>query len=169
MLSVKHGCFTAARTLPSWLSKTSLVAVGVAGALGGAWYLMQPSTYEECMLVEMRGQIQAMYATVDKLCSRRHRREVSVGRESLNWNYRNFHVYIERKASDSEHVLTKGRFQFSSRDCKDAKDSDFVVERTEKALDDGTFFFPLDPTIEEFKAFSNPVCMRTLQLWGRYR
>jgi hypothetical protein len=40
-------------TMPSWLPKAGVVA---AVAIGGAWYVTRPSSYEECMLAEMRGQ-----------------------------------------------------------------------------------------------------------------
>jgi hypothetical protein len=119
----------------------------------------------------------------DKLCSRRFQREVaiSVPKDDIEWGYKNFHVFIA--VHSREYIATRGKFSFSSKDCKESAPDDFAVGRTVDAEiiahgknadphfpspdPNADFYFMLMPTMKEFEKFSIPVCMRTLNLWGR--
>jgi hypothetical protein len=133
----------------------------------------------------MRGLSQAMYSNVDELCSQRFQREIpiSVPKDNIEWGYKNFHVFIN--VQDPKYVVTRGKFRFSSKDCKDSTADDFSVERIVNAeiiahgknadpnfpspVAAPDFYFMLFPTMKEFEKFSIPVCMSTLNLWGRYK
>src|SRR5262245_24243202 len=74
MLSTKHGGWQVPTSaFPKWMPKA---AAGVLLVGGVVWYFLQPKTYDECMLAEMRGQAQALYSTVHKVCARRFGLEV---------------------------------------------------------------------------------------------
>ncbi|WP_156447363.1 hypothetical protein [Bradyrhizobium yuanmingense] len=52
------------------------IALSVVVVAGGAvWYFDRPSTYDECVVNEMRGQSQVAMFTVQKVCAVRFRKE----------------------------------------------------------------------------------------------
>jgi hypothetical protein len=127
------------------------------------------TSYQECMVREMRGLPQIMYGNVDKLCSQRFEKEIEIfQRDQTEWSY-NFFVVSIKPSATSEYIMTRGTFRFSSKSCKDSAPGDFAVERTVAADADGIFSLPLVPTQQEYEKFSTPACMQTVKLWGKYK
>jgi hypothetical protein len=148
--------------LPPWAPKAAAVLMLASGAI---WYYMQPRTYDECMLTEMRGQSQSIYLTVNKVCSRRFNREVPVySTKGFAWNL--VGSIVEAGPSDpeyNEYVMTRASFRFSSKDCKSSSASDFSEPTTERADPRGRFVFALPVGV------SSPLCMKTTDAWGKYK
>ena len=146
--------------MPSWLLKGGVV---VAAVIGGAWYLMQPGTYDECMLAEMRGQAQAMYSTVHKVCARRFGLEVPVDLpDGVAWLLTSEGKVLVTVRFDSEFRVTRASFMFSQKDCAVSSDKDF--SRPTPQIARGLSFEFYLPT-----EVSKPVCMRWRDIKGRYR
>jgi hypothetical protein len=148
--------------MPSWLPKAGIT---IAAVIGGAWYLMRPGSYDECVLAEMRGQAQAMHSTVHKVCARRFGLEVPVDLpEGFSW-----FVTIDDRVSatpvkrNSELQATSASFQLSPKDCSLSSDDDFSPPITRTRVVYEIFEFPLPP------GFNKPVCMRWRDVKGLYR
>lgn len=67
------------------LSVVLLIVVGVGGLIG--YSAMQPKTFDECMLAEMRGQDQAVIENVRAVCQRRFNVMIEVDVPSGQWSW----------------------------------------------------------------------------------
>ena len=67
------------------LSVVLLIAVGVGGLV--AYSAMQPKSFDECMLAEMRGQDQAVVENVRAVCQRRFNVMVEVEVPAGQWSW----------------------------------------------------------------------------------
>jgi hypothetical protein len=117
------------------------------------WHLTRPSSYDECLVSEMRGQSQSMFWVVSKMCGRRFRREVDVptsllGRQIDFMYLPDFKadpemslmgsrklsalpVHITIKKNDSEYELTRVRFRQAYKftlECHKLQDEDWTQE-----------------------------------------
>lgn len=130
-------------------------------AASSGWF--GPESYDECMVSEMRDQDRTMYGTVDRLCSKKFKREVRVfpSQEEMDWGYKMFTVTIVIKRKNAEHVITRGTFSFSEKSCEQTEgNKDFSVTK-EARFDDDVANFLMDDLV--------PRCMKTLEVWGLYR
>jgi hypothetical protein len=100
-----------------------MVALGCIGAQAQGWWPFSrgPSNYDECMLAEMKGQNSSMWATVDKVCSRRFKREVSMylPKEELEFTLKAYTAIITFKSK--EYDVTRLKVRFAKKPCEDAK------------------------------------------------
>jgi len=114
------------------------------------------------MLAEMRGQPQSMYLTAHVVCARRFKKEQSASISSAikSWFYERGRLVIEVSQSNDELIITRGKFNFSPKECAESKPEDFTQEKSFK-------FTSGEPT----SVFLNPApqCMKTLELWGLYK
>ena len=67
------------------LSVVLLIAVGVGGLV--AYSAMQPKSFDECMLAEMRGQDQAVVENVRAVCQRRFNVMLEVDVPAGQWSW----------------------------------------------------------------------------------
>jgi hypothetical protein len=151
------------RGLPSGSWKWMLGGAAIACLV--LWYL-RSSTYEECMVAEMKGQSQAIYRLVDKVCSRRFKREVDVWKK-VKFEFvdtEGLQAIIRQTPPDDEYIVTRAKFRFSTKPCDEAADKDFGELVMGTSRDGSEFRVPINTN-----TIGYPVCMKSGADKGRYR
>lgn len=151
----------------------SLIGVVIAAVLitGAGWLmfsLWKPSvySYEECMLAEMKGQQQNMYGIVDRLCSRRWSREVSVATDKYenSWTFEKPIATIQVKSADYE--VTRAKARFAPKLCKDTNVLDWSdYERVSFVNGKGYVF----PDTKYMSKEDGKTCMQMTDVFGTYK
>jgi hypothetical protein len=143
-----------------------LVLLGVVGVIGAVFAgraIFGASSYEECMVREMRGQVSGMISVVKKLCERRFKKEVSIGSSDVKYEWRGTvgmaHIRI---INSGEYNLTRMKATFSSKPCSEAKNnSDFDLSgEGQIAGDDAAVLVGVG---------TEPHCMRAVEFYGTYK
>jgi len=180
--------------MPRWVFGVSLsviVAAMVAGAF--VWYIDRPSSYDECVVSEMRGQSSSMILTVSKVCAVRFGKE-----EELPLSYLKTKVDFMRlpdfdkdpgvamaggrleKApwvvtvtkNETDYEITRVRMKHSFAfevDCSRIDDKDWR-DGPEFTFSKGTANVIM-PTklVEETKLYRVPFCYQYVNIWGTPR
>lgn len=146
-------------------------AVGLIGAIGGAgalWLALNagaPKDFDECVVREMKGQLESLLPIVVKTCSRRFSRivEIPTWKVKTTWSIDEkgmAEIYIDDP--EGEYKVVSGRFRFSPKDCVAAtSNSDFSDEIEAVAAGDN-LLGGVPPS-------AGAKCMKTVSLYGRYR
>ena len=179
--------------MPRWafVSLSVIVAAIVAGAF--VWYIERPSSYDECVVSEMRGQSSSMISTVSKVCAIRFQKEEEVSLSNLNekldfMQLPDFDkdpgvalmggklekapwiVTITKNETDYEitRVRMKHSFNFEV-DCSNVPDKDWR-DGPEYTFSKGVANVIM-PTklVEETKLYRAPFCYRYEGIWGTPR
>ncbi|QYO75607.1 hypothetical protein [Devosia salina] len=148
------------RNLVIGLAAAAVIAAAVGGTFG-VRYMTSPTTYDECMLAEMRGQTQAMYATARTACERRHDVEVSIWITKDDWRWRNdgpFTIVTLSDAILAQYTPTRAQFAYSMDTCENT-DVSAMEEHIPSFAKDGGFQLGII-------APSDPKCLRFIDLWG---
>lgn len=139
--------------------------LGLAATAGAGWF--GDSTYEECMLSQMKGQNQMMYSTVDKLCTRKFKKETYVPRSEVKYEF-----YVEGPiarieiSESGEYIVTRMNVKFSGKSCDQAKDADWGEVRDIKVTDN------LSKVVREGKEIPEGTgrsCMAVTGFYGIYK
>ena len=91
------------------------------------------SSYEECLLGEMKGQDASMQDIAEKLCESKHPYERKLyswhGEWDIGWS-KTGHSSITIRVSEnnSKYRITRAKMKFSTIDCSSAKSKDFKDE-----------------------------------------
>jgi hypothetical protein len=151
---------------------------GIAGLIGlavyaGIWVLSGEKTYEECMLVQMKGQTLGMYSTADKHCARRHGVEQDVPRSlvTVTWGVVSVdHAKVEIEKS-GEYKIARGEFSFAAKPCKDTTSADFKEPVEGRFLDGKSALVPIRTIIATLAVIGSgdKACMRSDNFRGTYR
>jgi hypothetical protein len=181
--------------MPRWVFSVSLsviVAALVAGAF--VWYTDRPSSYDECVVHEMRGQSSLMMSAVSKMCAIRFEKEDEVPLSFLTGGKLEFMrlpdfdkdpgvvmaggklekapwvVTVLKNETDYEitRVRMKHSFNFEV-DCSRVADEDWG-DGPEFAFSKGVANVIM-PTrlVEETKLYRVPFCYQYVKIWGRLR
>jgi len=139
----------------------AILAFGLIGSEAKAGWFGYDN-YEDCMLGRMKGQAQAMYPTADKACKKEFKIEVEAtySAKVVTWSYKanSLEIGITNDNSDFD-VIKEAVLSFSDKACPDSKDTDFDQEQTVELSGKPIIVF----------LYPNPICMKTLRLWGKYK
>lgn len=154
----------------------SMKLFGVVAALSGvlsavlatpsaaSWW--GDSTYEECMVSQMKGQAASMFSIADKLCKRKFKQEVYVPRDNVTYNF--FRdgraARIEISKSD-EYDVTRMEVQFAGKKCSDSKPEDWGEIRNVIVSSNIGAVRLVDKEIPD----GPDTCMSTKNIYGTYK
>src|SRR5690606_28335674 len=100
------------------------VVITAVMILAGAYWIWAatntPNSYEECMLAEMRGQEENMYAMEQATCERRFQKETRVTVNGGDWVWINESGLQQVSFSGevaNEFRIRRGVFSFSDKGC----------------------------------------------------
>lgn len=143
------------------LSVVLLVTIGIGGLV--AYGALQPKSFDECMLVEMRGQDQAVIENVRAVCQRRFHvmLEVDVPAGQWSWSHEQGLLTIMMVSPFSQtYDLARVEATVSPKDCAASSAADWSESLT-------LFAFT---TYSAGLAFDEPaVCMRIQQVFAYRR
>jgi hypothetical protein len=139
-----------------------------------AWWWSSTGSYEECLLSEMKGQDASMRFVVEKVCARRHGKEVYVGRSEVDYTWSRRGPLAEIEIKDSkEYNITRLEVRFAPKPCKEAKKEDWGEPASvEIKQGKGTTFFgstlkeDFESMLKEGGMFG---CMQLIEAWGKYK
>jgi hypothetical protein len=84
VVGYSRAIFTFEPAMPRWVFGASLSLIVAAMAAGAfVWYVDRPSSYDECVVNEMRGQSSSMFLNVSKVCAVRFKKEEDVPLSNL--------------------------------------------------------------------------------------
>lgn len=166
-----------------------VVAAVIAG--GFVWYLERPSSYDECVLSEMRGQSPAAMYTVQKVCAVRFRKEEELplsyygDRIDISMmpdfekdpgvvmagskNFDNPPMIFTVTKNDTEYDVTRARLKVSHKwemDCTKIPPSDWI-DGPDLVFKDNVANVNMPGEFDEkTKLHRAPFCYRYTGIWG---